>query len=552
MNKDLTIIFFEDYFICTILPNENAWEILRVNSVNKQLLYFYVKDNVIRNDEFAKERFEANDKDAFGDFYYSVLEESRTFRKFDLEFHSINLLKDVFEEVKLSYVERIGDFFDGFNNNDEVPVNVCFIPGISEKAQDYIVDFLVQEGFKINSKVDYFEALLSILFRKRIINEKINFSIVESYFGDLLFHYIEYDKKICKRESEKLIGKGVDYRIGNLAKLIVEKAAKRTSSRILFDTALLEQEIKRFHRKAKEEMKNFLHDELDVTIELSDYNKARVIIDMRELDKMSSESFQFIKFKYESFISRYSNLARTEKILLNGEAFSSDNFIQFFEKTYGSNKIIRPIDNFVEILSRGIFSIAPYTNNTSESIEIKITVKAAPPPPPQTPKRGNIETKNNNEDKEKVNVPVPNIPSFKKAAPPPPIPNSKRQPQTTDDSLNGKFKFTLKNLEEGKQYLQRMLEAKRIICVSTGKPFVYVDERDKVNICYKNDKPYFEFTKERSKIGLPIRQSYLMEVLHSNISIVDAPIGLNSEKGIVNSSNKPKAPPPPPPIPRKK
>jgi len=387
MNKTLTIIFFEDHFVCTILPNESAWEALQVNGSDKMLLYFYVSGGDVRNDDFAKERFEENenDKNAFGDFYETVLKNDRTFKRFDLELEPINLLKDVIEEVKAVYADRIVSFIPDLNINDEIPLNICFIPGISREAQEGIINYFIKEGFKLNSKADYFESFAKILQRKGIIASKINLSIVESYFGDLLFHYIEYNDKIIKKESETLVGKGIDHRIGNLAKLMVEKAAHKSSSRILNDKALLEQEIKKFHRRAATEINNFYYNDLDVKIELSDYTSTRVIIDQRDLEKMSAESFLFIKFKYESFISKHSNLARTEKILLNGKVLASDTFTQFFQKTFGASKVVKPFDNFVELLSRGIFTNALSsefeTSTSAEEIEIKITLTKKPPLP---------------------------------------------------------------------------------------------------------------------------------------------------------------------------
>lgn len=400
MNKALTIIFFEDHFVCTILPNESAWESLHVNGSDKMLLYFYISGGDIRNDDFAKDRFEANDINAYGDFYETVLDKNRKFKRFDLELEPINLLKDVIDEVKAVYAERITSFIPDFNINDEIPLNICFIPGIGREAKEEITNYFLKEGFTLNNNADYFESFVRILQRKGIIASKINLSIVESFFGDLLFHYIEYNDKITKKESEILVGKGIDYRIGNLAKLMVEKAAHRSSSRILNDTALLEQEIKKFHRRASTEINNFYYNELDVKIELSDYTSARVIIDQRDLEKMSAESFQFIKFKYESFISKHSNLARTEKIFLNGQVLSSVEFFQFFQKTFGASKVVKPYENFVELLSRGIFTNAPTSvgelSLTEDEIEIKITVSKRPPPLPpisQTQKVENSEPK---------------------------------------------------------------------------------------------------------------------------------------------------------------
>lgn len=375
MDKTLTIIFFEDYLVCSILPNESAWETIRVNGSDKMLLYFYVSGGDIRNDDFAKERFEANDTNAYGNFYETILAKGRTFRKYDLELQPIQLLRDTIEQIKASYFDRIKNFINDIDTTEEIPLNLCFIPGITRNARDLITNYFSQEGFVINSKADYFEAFLKILQRKGIITSKINLSIVESYFGDLLFYYIEYNEKIVKIETEKLIGKGVDYRIGNLAKLIVEKAAKKTSSQVLNDKDLFEQEIKTFHRRAALEIDKFEYNELDIKIELSDFSSARVIIDQRELEKMSSESFKFIEFRFGSFINKYSHPARIEKIFLNGDVLSSETFVQFFQKTFGSNKVVKPYDIFIELLSRGMFANAP-TSEDQLLIPIEGIVKS--------------------------------------------------------------------------------------------------------------------------------------------------------------------------------
>lgn len=386
MNKSVTIIFFEDHFVCSILPNESAWELLKVNGSEKMWLYFYVNGGDVRNDDFAKERFEANDPNAFGNFYESIIKNNKTFKRFDMELESINLLKDIIEEVKEAYAERIVSFIPELSINEEISLNICFIPGVSNETQSKIIDYFLKEGFVLNTNADYIASIMNILQRKGIIGSKINLSMVESFFGDLLFHYIEFNDGVIRKESQVLIGKGVDYRIGNLAKLMVEKTARKRSSLILNDSHMLEQEIKKFHRRAEVEINNFYYNELDIKIELSDYTSARIIIDHRELEKMSAESFQFIKFKYEAFISKFSNLARTEKILLNGEVLSSDEFTQFFQKVFGESKIIKPFENFVELLSRGIFTNLPLSQSQEkvleEEIEIKITISKKPPLPP--------------------------------------------------------------------------------------------------------------------------------------------------------------------------
>ena len=176
----------------------------------------------------------------------------------------------------------------------------------------------------------------------------------------------------------------MDYCIGNLTRLLVEKTARKCFSRILNDNSLLDVEIKSFHRRAAAEINNFVYNELNATIELSDYSTGRITIDKPELEKMSAEPFQFIKFKFESFISKQSNLARTEKIILNGKVLATDEFIGFFRKTYGTNKVVKPFDDFTELLSRGIVATAPNMEGQStpqNEIEIKITVTTTPSTP---------------------------------------------------------------------------------------------------------------------------------------------------------------------------
>jgi hypothetical protein len=382
MNKSLSMVFFEEYFVCTILPNESAWETLQVNGVDKLPLYFYVSGGNVRNDAFAKERFEANDAAAFGNFYDTILDTSLTFRRFDLELDPIQLLHDLVQQVKSAYFERMQAFDDDFDTVSEIPLNLCFIPGIHRDARERIRSFLAGQGFTLNGDTDYLDAFLRSLQRKAILPSRVNLAIVESSFGDLRFHYLECNEGITRRESELIVGKGVDYRVGNLARLFVEKAARRSSSRILNDTLLLEQEIKRLHRRAAAEIDKFEYDQLDLKIELSDFSSARVIIDRRELDRMSAESFQFIKFRFESFISKYSNLARTEKILLNGDLLASTEFVQFFEHTFGASKVVRPFENFIELLSRGVVAMAPESLlDASKEVEIKITVTTKVVPP---------------------------------------------------------------------------------------------------------------------------------------------------------------------------
>lgn len=380
MDTALTITFFEDYFICSINPNENLWEILQINGADKNLLYFYVSSNKIINDESAKERYEANDKMVFGNFYDLISNNKKTFNRFDYEWSSIDLLKDNLEQIKINFRNRMSVFSD-FDVDTKILLNISFVPGIGFNVKEIIKNYFDNNDFVVQ-EIDYHEAFLAILVKKGMIPNKVNLSLVETYFGDLYLNYIEYSNQILKNQSEVLIGKGVDHRVGDLSRLLVITAAKKVYSRILGDEMLLEKEIKKFHVKAKSYLNDFYYNELDKIIELTDSPSTRVIIDLRDLENMSSATFLFIKNKFELFISKFSNLARTEKIVLNGDVLSSKEFVLFFEKNYGTSKVVKPYSNFSQLLSKGIFEIAPNTNyqpdsdTSSTEIEIKIKVSS--------------------------------------------------------------------------------------------------------------------------------------------------------------------------------
>jgi hypothetical protein len=439
MNLALTVIFFEDYFTCSIQPNESAWETVRPAGEENNLLYFYVSSDAVRNDAFARERFEAGDANAYGEFYQLITDPAKTFQRYAHAQEAIHLLKDILERVKWEYAERIKRFTNDFDEHAPIPLNICFIPGIAENAQKLITEYFISEGFKLNSEAGYFEAWLTIFHLKGIIPAKINLSVVETYFGDLYLNYLEYNETVCRKEARVIESKGVDHRVGSLARMIVEKAARKNTSQLLNDSALIDQEIKRFHRRAAVEINNFAHGILDIKVELSDFSSARVVIDQRELESASQAAFGYIKFVYESFISTHSNLSRTEKIVLNGDVLSSDAFTGFFRKEYGAGKIVQPCHNFAELLSRGVFALAPAQQFLSPAAAPPMPVQQrlpfteshvqAPPKPgkPPVPQK---------KDPPPLAVPLPAKkvvppPVSERKTPPPPLPGKK------DDSKPG-------------------------------------------------------------------------------------------------------------------
>jgi len=365
MNDSLTIIFFEDHFICSIQPNQKAWEVLKINGEEKNWLYFTVADGRIRNDLDVKASYEAGDEEAYGDFYTIILDPKITFKRYELELPSVNLLKESIEQVKLQYLERMRAFSPNINANFKIPLNLCFVPGLANEHETKIIisDFFENFGFKINSGPAnlYFEALLLSLNKRQVIPNVGNLVIVETYFGNLNFNFIQYKNRVVNISTEVLEGKGRDNQITNLARIMLDEIKKRhkgSAGAIFNQPELYEKEIVSLYATAEEQIGKFktygTRKVLRVYIKLSDGSDGTVEIEKQNLDAMSGEFFSIIRRKFDDFVRDNKSF---DNILLTGDLLSSDTFAQFFENSYGRTKVIRPFEDFTELLSKGIFNL---------------------------------------------------------------------------------------------------------------------------------------------------------------------------------------------------
>ncbi|MFZ4589837.1 MAG: hypothetical protein ACOYN6_02485 [Ignavibacteria bacterium] len=444
MNRVLTILFFEDYFVCTLLPNSNNWKKLKIDRQEKIPLYFYVSENKVRNDDFAKERYIKGDSKAYGDFYNIILDESYTYIKYDSNVLCIRLLSDILTKIKSEYQNQLSSY-SASSPYEPCVVNLLFSPCISTDSSSKIVEFFKGEGFKINSTVNYYESFLFEMCAKGTISNNSKVVFVETYDGDLYFTYIEFRGKIIVKRTEQLKGKGVDHRIEKLAWLIVKRAAKAANSPIAYDSNRMADEAKRFFDVARNA--KFVYEQLDLRVELSDFSKTRIIIDETELKRETAEANEYLRFKFETFVSKNANISIIDKIILNGEIFSNNIYVEFFER-YGKQKVLKPFPNLDEILSKGVFgftsALDPQTENSTSdnlsnnlsslpppplpklknSADIKIN-NVKPPLPPPIPKPKNVVPPNTQNSKNGINENV-------KKTPPPPLPVPKLNSGTTE------------------------------------------------------------------------------------------------------------------------
>ena len=407
-NKTLNIIFFEDYFVASIQPsNDKSFKFLKVGNSHKHLLYFYLNNDgeTVRNDEYSKERFENNDKLAYGDFY-NLIQTDSVFKNFDIDVPIIDLINDSLNNIKDLFYKELS-----IKSDEVIKSNITFIPSIGEAPKKLVLKKLKESNFEIQNNVQYFEAFTFSLKNMGVFNEKISYSLIDTNFGDLFFYFIDFqDSKIIKTKEYVIPSKGVNHRIANLSELMVNKAAKATNSQLLNSKASLEAEYKKHFKVAALELNNFYYSELDVLVTLSDHNSCRVRIDERDLEKRDRPSFQLFKVSFDRFINEHSNLTILQKIFLCGDVLNSTTFIDFFSKQYGSNKVVKPYNDFDRILCEGLISFSSQikskksgksTNNlgySSDVIQTKPTVVS---------QKSTTETKNQKSNPNNKIIPKP-------------------------------------------------------------------------------------------------------------------------------------------------
>lgn len=399
MPQGLTIVFFEDAFVCTILPNESAWETLRIDDKERIPLVFHVENGSVRNDDFAAERWRENDPRAFGDFY-RLLCNNTPFRRFDLDLPPIELLHDVVERVETQYEERMRAFETPSSATARIPLHLCFLSDILPEARQQIREYLRNRGFDVQPEVEYREALLRGMHLKGLVPSTASLMLLSTAFGDVRLDYIEWEGGIRKDGTHHVAARGVDRRVGVLAWLLVHKAAKQTTSTLLNDQAMFDAEVRQFHSIAERLLGEFKYDVLDTRVVLSvDSRPVRVRVKRGEVDERTAEAIGVIALEFDQLLGRHSTLARLDRVMFDGAAITTPEFLQFFRKKVGAIKVIEPLQNIAEVVSRGVFALSRALDSLhdvgsapavppladGDVLEIKITLTKTPAPPPPVP-----------------------------------------------------------------------------------------------------------------------------------------------------------------------
>lgn len=390
MNKTLTAIFFEDYFVCTVKNEQGKIRVLEINGNTKSLLYFYVGDAKIINDQSAKDGYLAKDENVYS-LYKSILKPNAKNDPTD------GLIRHFITEIKEAYF----GMYPGADKKAGVPLKLCFIPGIATSIKTAIKKYFQSLNFKVDAPEDYLAMLKTGLSKAYNLSNKSPLSAVELFFGNIQFYYWNNNGELEKQELKQSTN-WTNVIIENFAKLMVDDAMRGGGYDKDQEPLLYEKDIKNCIPIAKAELEKFKYDRHKIdygVVKLSNGYTKEIIIEKKELDKHRLGFYNKVRDEFEKFIKQRPN----EKIFLTGDIIDSENFVSIFklkfDEDYDSTKIETvKTDNVIGLLSESIFATVVIPSPIEEKPEeIKVPDQPVPkiiidiepepvtPPTPPTP-----------------------------------------------------------------------------------------------------------------------------------------------------------------------
>lgn len=427
----LCLLFEDEVLVCAVRGSSGAFEKINVDGAGLAWLYFHVGPTEIRNDDFAKERFEAGDAAAFGNFYDIICDPQRTYSMYDVANTAVTLAGPMFDKVQDAFARQTGQRAIG-----KLGTYICFNPGIKDASRRVLTAFLEDKGFDVLGVVDYHEVILTGLQGRGVIGPTANVALVTASFGDLRFEYLKCTPDEVKHQSEVLPGKGEDARVQVLAELMVDKVAKKNASQLLNYPDLLQAEIKRFYRYARTNLNKFEDGELRVRVTLSDGATGVPVIDERDVSTPVIPKFRHADDKLRAFIGTALNLPKTDRIVIACGALDTDDFVSLLARAAGAAKILRVSGDLLSLQLLGLGNVvsraeaaravpapvdaegvrAPTAPTTAPSVPV---ITAPPPAPPMPVSRASVSP---------TRPALPPLPAGGPAARPaiPPMPSAKR------------------------------------------------------------------------------------------------------------------------------
>jgi len=424
------------------------------NSSNIIPLYFLLSGDQILMDSFAKDSFNKNVENSFGDFWQNSASNMLEYERFGKKYKFDTLLSYTLKESILPSIVKshfhcgnLSEFLTQFNTL------IAFESFIDQEQQEKINKNLLEiVGYNPNALIliDFWEHYKEVLIKKNTITRNDSFVVVNGSLGNIYLHLIGKNSP-SQLSKSVLIGKGHDPRVDTILDFLSEIARAKGS-------IVSQSDIKKELVSDAEVIINKLSDGYVMhTIKNNKIgiNPLNIGFHRDEIDGRlnNRQSLNFIQNEFDAF--RKNNNAENLGIILSGSVINQPVFKDFFSSTY--SKVHSESEGFemefiLRCLEKNRISDPPPLKTTTEvppSVDSKnntTPVDKVPPVIQIPPGTGNKGTKDDIKKSEipptvppgvpipppipkevkKVVVPPPLSPKTKVPPPPPPLPIKKK------------------------------------------------------------------------------------------------------------------------------
>ncbi|NRT16861.1 hypothetical protein HNP99_003235 [Flavobacterium sp. 28A] len=201
----------------------NPYAPLVRNDLNEIPLYFYVNGNdFIFGNAMAKERFNSNHPDAFGNYFEIIKNPTQHFNIYGNAKPVKQLLYYGIEQYLSHFINAIlfkNDSIESYRQN--FPLRFWFDTDLEENEKSLIENLFLEAGYDNIERVNFNKSLLQTLSINAIIKSNMSVLLLNGINNDL---YLELFKDIKEpaQALSKLLGQGADVRINILADMILE------------------------------------------------------------------------------------------------------------------------------------------------------------------------------------------------------------------------------------------------------------------------------------------------------------------------------------------
>jgi len=202
--------------------DKGAYAPLMIKESNEVPLFFYVNGNDFIFGKAAKDRFYANDPNAFGNYFEIVKDPGLHFSIYGNKKPVKQLFYYGIEQCLSYFINAVlykGDSIESYRQH--FPLRFVFEVDIEDKEKSLIRNLFTEAGYDNVENIDYDSPLLDVLLQNGIVSNSKSVLLLKGVDDNL---YVELYKKVPGELTSlvKLVGQGADLRVKILSEMIVD------------------------------------------------------------------------------------------------------------------------------------------------------------------------------------------------------------------------------------------------------------------------------------------------------------------------------------------